>query len=140
MISGTSQADMALLVVDAGAGEFEAGFERGGQTREHALLVRSLGVRELIVGVNKMDAVKLPSTKLDKSSPDESSTSGELVARSFRRDSRSLEAILAIRWLFTQQAHLCSGCCNGGDQFGGKGELPRAGRMVFRTDPGRYSW
>lgn len=59
MISGTSQADMALLVVDASPGEFEAGFERGGQTREHALLVRSLGVRELIVGVNKMDAVSI---------------------------------------------------------------------------------
>jgi translation elongation factor EF-G len=57
MISGTSQADMALLVVDAAPGEFEAGFDRGGQTREHALLVRSLGVRELIVGINKMDAV-----------------------------------------------------------------------------------
>ena len=59
MISGASQADMALLVVDAAPGEFEAGFERGGQTREHALLVRSLGVRELIVGINKMDAVSL---------------------------------------------------------------------------------
>jgi elongation factor 1 alpha-like protein len=59
MISGTSQADMALLVVDAAPGEFEAGFDRGGQTREHALLVRSLGVRELIVGVNKMDAVSI---------------------------------------------------------------------------------
>jgi elongation factor 1 alpha-like protein len=57
MISGTSQADMALLVVDASPGEFEAGFDRGGQTREHALLVRSLGVRELIVGINKMDVV-----------------------------------------------------------------------------------
>jgi len=61
MISGTSQADMALLVVDAAPGEFEAGFDRGGQTREHALLVRSLGVRELIVGVNKMDAVSFGS-------------------------------------------------------------------------------
>jgi translation elongation factor EF-1alpha len=57
MISGAAQADLALLAVDASPGEFEAGFDRGGQTREHALLVRSLGVRELIVGVNKMDAV-----------------------------------------------------------------------------------
>ena len=43
MIFGTAQADVALLVVDATTGEFETGFESGGQTREHALLVRSLG-------------------------------------------------------------------------------------------------
>ncbi len=68
MISGAAQADLALLAVDASPGEFEAGFERGGQTREHALLVRSLGVKELIVGVNKMDvvseAVTSPTTLL----------------------------------------------------------------------------
>ncbi|UOH81277.1 hypothetical protein LQV05_003945 [Cryptococcus neoformans] len=57
MISGAAQADVALLVVDGSPGEFEAGFERGGQTREHAWLVRSLGVKEIIVGVNKMDLV-----------------------------------------------------------------------------------
>lgn len=43
MITGAAQADVALLVVDATRGEFETGFESGGQTREHALLVRSLG-------------------------------------------------------------------------------------------------
>jgi len=47
MIFGAAQADVALLVVDATTGEFETGFESGGQTREHALLVRSLGMIHL---------------------------------------------------------------------------------------------
>lgn len=57
MISGASQADCALLVVDASTGEFEAGFERGGQTREHLILARSLGVAQVIVAINKLDQV-----------------------------------------------------------------------------------
>lgn len=42
-VSGAAQADVAILVVNATRGEFETGFESGGQTREHALLARSLG-------------------------------------------------------------------------------------------------
>jgi len=55
MITGTSQADIAILVVASGTGEFEAGIAKDGQTREHALLAFTLGVKQMIVGVNKMD-------------------------------------------------------------------------------------
>lgn len=55
MITGTSQADVAVLVVASGTGEFEAGIASEGQTREHALLAFTLGVKQIIVGVNKMD-------------------------------------------------------------------------------------
>lgn len=57
VISGAAQADAAILVVDATRGEFETGFNHGGQTREHTALVRSLGIKSLIVVVNKMDNV-----------------------------------------------------------------------------------
>ncbi|XP_035682437.1 elongation factor 1-alpha-like [Branchiostoma floridae] len=60
MITGTSQADCAVLIVAAGTGEFEAGISNDGQTREHALLAYALGVKQLIVGVNKMDSTEPP--------------------------------------------------------------------------------
>lgn len=55
MITGTSQADCAILIIAAGTGEFEAGISKDGQTREHALLAFTLGVKQLIVAINKMD-------------------------------------------------------------------------------------
>lgn len=55
MISGASQADVAILVISARKGEFETGFEKGGQTREHIMLVKTLGVSKLICVINKMD-------------------------------------------------------------------------------------
>jgi elongation factor 1-alpha len=58
MITGTSQADCAVLIVAAGVGEFEAGISKDGQTREHALLAYTLGVKQLIVAVNKMDSTE----------------------------------------------------------------------------------
>lgn len=55
MITGTSQADAAILVVSGKKGEFEVGVGPGGQTREHAYLARTLGVAQLAVAINKMD-------------------------------------------------------------------------------------
>ena len=55
MITGTSQADAAVLVVASPQGEFEAGISKDGQTREHGLLAFTLGVKQMVVAVNKMD-------------------------------------------------------------------------------------
>jgi len=55
MITGTSQADAAVLVIASPTGEFEAGIAKNGQTREHALLAFTLGVKQMIVAINKMD-------------------------------------------------------------------------------------
>ena len=55
MISGAAQADVAVLVISARKGEYETGFEKGGQTREHIMLVRTAGVQKVIVVINKMD-------------------------------------------------------------------------------------
>lgn len=63
MISGAAQADIAVLVISARKGEFETGFEKGGQTREHAMLVKTAGVNKLVVVVNKMDD---PTVQWDK--------------------------------------------------------------------------
>jgi len=60
MITGTSQADCAVLIVAGSTGEFEAGISKDGQTREHALLAYTLGVKQMIVAVNKMDNTEPP--------------------------------------------------------------------------------
>jgi len=56
MITGTSQADVAILMIASPTGEFESGWSKEGQTREHALLAFTMGVKQMIVCCNKMDA------------------------------------------------------------------------------------
>ena len=63
MITGTSQADIAVLVIASPTGEFEAGISKNGQTREHALLAYTLGVKQMIVVTNKMDNTTPPYSK-----------------------------------------------------------------------------
>merc|ERR1711959_166803 len=66
MITGTSQADCAILIIASGTGEFEAGISKDGQTREHALLAFTLGVRQLIVAINKMDTCKYSQERYEE--------------------------------------------------------------------------
>jgi peptide chain release factor subunit 3 len=68
MIGGACQADIGILVISARKGEFETGFEKGGQTREHAVLVKTAGVRFLVIVINKMDD---PSVNWDKARYDD---------------------------------------------------------------------
>merc|ERR1712072_1520845 len=58
MITGTSQADCSVLIIDSTNGGFEAGISKDGQTREHALLSFTLGVKQMIVALNKIDATE----------------------------------------------------------------------------------
>jgi len=66
MITGTSQADAAILVIASGTGEFEAGFSKDGQTREHALLAFTLGVKQMVVACNKMDSINYSQARYDE--------------------------------------------------------------------------
>jgi len=68
MITGTSQADAAILMIASDVGGFEAGFSKDGQTREHALLAKTMGVGQMIVCMNKMDdnSVKYSQARYDE--------------------------------------------------------------------------
>ena len=81
MIAGTTYADFAILVVDAAKGGFESGLR--GQTREHALLLRSMGINRVIVGINKMDAVQWSRERFEEISDQ---MRGMMKALKFRQD------------------------------------------------------
>jgi elongation factor 1-alpha len=60
MITGTSQADVAILMIAGRSGEFEDGFSKEGSTKEHMTLANTLGVKRMICCVNKMDVTTPP--------------------------------------------------------------------------------
>ncbi|KAL6172503.1 hypothetical protein ACJQWK_01664 [Exserohilum turcicum] len=64
MISGASQADFPVLVIDAGTNSFESGLK--GQTKEHIMIARSMGMQHIIVAVNKMDTVGWSKSRFDE--------------------------------------------------------------------------
>jgi elongation factor 1 alpha-like protein len=84
MIAGASQADFAILVIDASIGGFESGFK--GQTKEHALLVRSMGVSRVIVAVNKLDMVEWSQNRFEEI---EQQISAFLTTAGFQRSNLS---------------------------------------------------
>ncbi|KAK7943165.1 uncharacterized protein PG986_012278 [Apiospora aurea] len=92
MIAGASQADFAVLVVDASTGAFEAGLK--GQTREHALLIRSMGVSRVVVAVNKLDTVGWSQERFDEISQQ---VSGFLVATNFQLKNVSFVPVSGLR-------------------------------------------
>ena len=96
MIGGAAQADVGVLVISARRGEFEAGFDRGGQTREHVMLAKTAGVRRLVVAINKMDDATVnwdkerygaspPTPALDRPPPHPPSTRSRQSARAWSR-------------------------------------------------------
>lgn len=66
MITGTAQADCALVMISGRDGEFESGIGTDGQTREHILLAYTLGVKQVIVAINKMDSVKYSKDRYEE--------------------------------------------------------------------------
>lgn len=86
MIGGASQADVGILVISARKGEYETGFEKGGQTREHAMLAKTQGVNKLIIVVNKMDD---PTVNWSKERYDECTTKLKTFLRSTGYDPKN---------------------------------------------------
>ncbi|MEM4588044.1 MAG: translation elongation factor EF-1 subunit alpha [Nanopusillaceae archaeon] len=66
MITGASQADAAILVVSAKPGEAETALGPEGQGREHLLLIRTLGITQFIVAINKMDTVNYDQKRYEQ--------------------------------------------------------------------------
>lgn len=95
MITGASQADVALLVVSAKKGEFEVGVGPGGQTREHAYLAKTLGVDQIVVAINKMDD---PTVNYSKERYEECRKELEALLKTVGYDVSKVEFIPTSGW------------------------------------------
>ena len=95
MITGASEADASVLVVSAKKGEFEVGTGQGGQTREHAFLLRTLGVNQIIVFFSKFDD---PTVNYSKERYDEIKTITENLLRSVGYDVKKIPFIPGSGW------------------------------------------
>ncbi|POS85451.1 hypothetical protein EPUL_002013, partial [Erysiphe pulchra] len=84
MIAGASQADFAVLVIDASIGSFESGLK--GQTKEHTLIIRSIGIQKLIIAVNKLDNIQW---SLDRFMEIETQMSSFLTTAGYKRNNFS---------------------------------------------------
>jgi elongation factor 1-alpha len=95
MITGASEADCAILVVSAKKGETEVSVEAGGQGREHAFLLRTLGVAQLAVAINKMDD---PLVNYTKERYEEVKGIVETLLRSVGYDTKKVKFIPTSGW------------------------------------------
>jgi hypothetical protein len=93
MIAGATEADFSLLVLDASPGGFESGFSAQGQTREHSILVRSLGIQQLVVAINQIDTVLL-----NRSLHYDAKSKGGTLRTSIQRNSQSDVAVPFTDW------------------------------------------
>jgi elongation factor 1-alpha len=96
MITGTSQADAAILVVSSKKGEFEVGVGPGGQTREHAYLARTLGVSQMAVAINKMDD---PSTNYAQDRYNECKKEMESLLKVVGYDTSKIQFVPVSGWI-----------------------------------------
>ncbi|KAL0590658.1 Elongation factor 1-alpha 1 [Plecturocebus cupreus] len=85
-ITGMSQADRAVPIIAASVGEFEAGISENGQTRGYTLLAYTLEVKQLTVGVNRMDSTEPPDSQKSDAAIHDMVPGKAICAESFSDD------------------------------------------------------
>ncbi|XDB66754.1 hypothetical protein ABFV05_020370 [Capra hircus] len=141
VITGVSQADCAVLRTAAAGGEFEAGVSKNGQIHEHALLAYTLGVKQLIVGTNKIDSTEPPySRKRNEEIVEEVSTYRYLCPTPPHPSPHSTPHAPTLPWLKSCEMIACSRRLTPGLWPLGQGLCPptptAAHLMILRTmDP-----